>query len=644
VTCRAFTQKMTQQLHTHMQTANNRLSLTVTNLRSQLFATQTLLSREESRSKQLRAAIDELAEGYERETFGRRREVGLRMKALEREERRDEQGRRWVDRVRRERTRLDVSSGSNSNGYSNNKLGASPSRRTTRLNSFGGGANAGSASSTSLSSMLGAPAPHDYAHGEQLSLLWDLLESGLQLFKDSTEDLVDHVSSGVAATTDGDLVESPIDGRNLGVDGSLGRILLAQEIVTGLTADLEREVKRNVELERERLGFLSNKWDEPVTAEPGQKFQSAMSEQATGSVMEEKSLPANATPLEVVTIAGIEHEGAAKVDAKPAAINSEQDEFFDSIEEDPLKPPTILTSSDPTPTISPEAESLLNRLRTRNSSYRSTQKALHDCALSLTNLRGTRQQLPAEHQTALQILLDGIHDVIEDVRVEVEIAIADDDRSAKGHQTVLSLQGNDENDGIRIQVSKAAEAFLDPERTRSREGNFDRRLGDVEHDLVEIKMAILDVQSREALSLGPHEGDLLNPHPLDAKREETFDPFTNLNLKTVNVRTPNAMNVPINVTRPAVSPGLTDRPGLGNNMKRGFFPALSRTFSGTTPVVPLSRAVSSSNIHVNGNGHVGTNGVRNGRDEGLAMNGHSGHETGVDARVGIDDADDGDVE
>jgi hypothetical protein len=360
--------------------------------------------------------------------------------------------------------------------------------------------------------------------------------------------------------------------------------------------------------------------------------------------MEEKSLPANATPLEVVTIAGIEHEGAAEVDAKPAAINSEQDEFFDSIEEDPLKPPTILTSSDPTPTISPEAESLLNRLRTRNSSYRSTQKALHDCALSLTNLRGTRQQLPAEHQTALQILLDGIHDVIEDVRVEVEIAIADDDRSAKGHQTVLSLQGNDENDGIRIQVSKAAEAFLDPERTRSREGNFDRRLGDVEHDLVEIKMAILDVQSREALSLGPHEGDLLNPHPLDAKREETFDPFTNLNLKTVNVRTPNAMNVPINVTRPAVSPGLTDRPGLGNNMKRGFFPALSRTFSGTTPVVPLSRAVSSSNIHVNGNGHVGTNGVRNGRDEGLAMKGHSGHETGVDARVRIDDADDGDVE
>jgi hypothetical protein len=249
-----------------------------------------------------------------------------------------------------------------------------------------------------------------------------------------------------------------------------------------------------------------------------------------------------------------------------------------------------------------------------------------------------------EHQTALQILLDGIHDVIEDVRVEVEIAIADDDRSAKGHQTVLSLQGNDENDGIRTQVSKAAEAFLDPERTRSREGNFDRRLGDVEHDLVEIKMAILDVQSREALSLGPHEGDLLNPHPLGNKREETHDLFTNLNLKTVNVRTPNAITVPMNVTRPAISPGLTDRPGLGNNMKRGFFPALSRTFSGTTPVVPLSRAVSSSNIHVNGNGHVGANGVGSRRDDGPVKDVHSGDGAGANANAGVEDDDDGDVE
>ena len=555
-----------------MQTANDRLSLTLTNLRSQLFTTQTLLSREESRSKQLRAAIDELAEGYERETFGRRREVGLRMKALEREERREEQGRRWVDRVRRERTRLDVSP-----APASNKLGTSPSRRTTRLNSFGGGANVGSASSTSLSSMLGAPLPNDYAHGEQLSLLWDLLESGLQLFNNSAEDLVDCTISGM---TDGEFVESPIDGRNLGVDSSLGRILLAQEIVLGLTADLDRETKRNVELEKERLGLLSGKWDESSRGDDSNAVTKAESDSDVVdwngfAKLGDGNQKAEYSDLPVLSVGS--EDGNPKASDRPPAFQGDTPELAQ--QDLPLSP-------SPRP-LSTEISALIGLLRSRTPAYRSPQKALHDCAVSLSNLRHTRKELPNEYQTALQILLDGIHDVIEDVRVEVEIAIADDDRAAKGHQTVLSLNGDES-------AIKAASGFLDPERTKSRESNFGRRLGDVEHDLVELKMAILDVQSEQAL--GPQQTDLLDP--MDGRR--AADPFTNLNLKTVSVRTP--ATIQTTLTRPAVSPGLTERHALGNNMKRGFFPALSRTFSGTTPVIPLSRAASSNNVQEDGVG------------------------------------------
>lgn len=439
--------------------------------------------------------------------------------------------------------------------------------------------------------MLGVAPSNDYAHGEQLSLLWDMLESGLQLFKSSTDDLRESVFSGI---TDGEHVESPIDGRSLGVDSSLGRILLAQEIVAGLTADLDRETKRNVELEKERLGLLSSKWDEP-----GIVAKTDLDEKVD-SVLPVVKLN-DAVPAPEVKVEASQDDMPPSI-PEPKKHQSIQAGSSSIPQSDATAPIPQESPTSPAPSaISPEINTLVERLRSRTSAYRSTQKALHDCAVSLSNLRSSRKEIPNECQTALQILLDGIHDVIEDVRVEVEIAIADDDRAAKGHQTVLSLNGDES-------AIKAANGFFDPERTRSRGSNFDRRLGDVEHDLVELKMAVLDVQSEQAL--GPQQTDHLDP--MGDRR--TSDPFANLNLKTVSVRSPASNS--LGLARPAVSPGLSERHALGNNMKRGFFPALSRTFSGTTPVLPLSRATSSNNV----------------REDGTGINGHDA------------DVDDGDVE
>ena len=76
--------------------------------------------------------MDELAEGFERETFGRRRETGLRIKALEREEKWALKGERWRDRVRRERGRLGGSPAAGGNSYGFGPASAS----TTSLNSL----------------------------------------------------------------------------------------------------------------------------------------------------------------------------------------------------------------------------------------------------------------------------------------------------------------------------------------------------------------------------------------------------------------------------------------------------------------------------------------------------------------------------
>jgi len=456
-----------------MQAANTRLSHTVTNLRSQLFATQTLLSREEARSKQLRNAIDELAEGYERETFGRRREVGLRMKALEREERRSEEGKRWVDRVRRERSRLNVGQTPH-----NNKLSASPTR-PVRMNSFSNsGTNGRSTSSTSLSSMLGAPNTYDYAHEEKLSLLWELLESGLSIFSAANDVLVDRRNMDGSVTpptrtNGGDMNDSPAKPKILAVDGSLGRILLAQQMVLSLTADLDRETKRNVQLEKERLTFLSSSWDEAESIEgiPSNEAREGDSDRQDEPIYERPSQlnlsASNGTQPETTEIPQMPVSDSpvampiAEV-LEPTTLACRQSP---SSSPSMSRQPKVAEASSSTPSPTKEAIDLISQLQARSSSYLSTQKALHDCAMSLTNLRATRKSLPLTHQAALEILLDGIHDVIEDVRVEVEITIADDDRATKGHQTVLSLNGDEE-------AIKAAKVFLQGNRTKAKESNF----------------------------------------------------------------------------------------------------------------------------------------------------------------------------
>jgi hypothetical protein len=585
-TYRAFTQKTTQQLHDHMQTANNRLSQTISHLRAQLFSSQTMLAREESRSKQLRSAIDELAEGYERETFGRRREVGLRVKALEREERRSEEGKRWTERVRRERTRLNVIGPAQPSRFA-----SSPTRHPARLNSLGG--NAASASSTSLSSMLGAPPVHDYAHEERLSLLWDMLESGVQLFKENNENLVELADASGSQANGEFNGGSPArtKGRTLDVNSSLGRILLAQEIVSSLTADLERETRRNVVLEKERLSLVSTLpegklpmteaigkngstspvCDEPVTlvstTPPANEDVSDKFEMASPSEDDQDS-------------GGLEDEGvhnAIGISLDVETVKDTTDPF--------LLDTSYVHKSQP----SPRLTTLLEQLRDRTPHYLSTQKALHDCAISLVNLRRDCRSLATSHQASLQTVLDGIHDVIEDVRVEVEIALADDDRASKGHHTVLTLNPDDK-------AMELAESFVKGDRSRVKETNFGRRLGDVEHDLVELKMAIMRVKTEE--DLGPQEELMDVPNLQDV---QSLGPFSQLSLKTVTVR-PSAVTPLSNDVIPKLSPGLNDRSVVGNGMKRGFFPALGRTFSGTTPV--LSRTTSSGSavgLHSNSN-------------------------------------------
>lgn len=595
-TARAFTQKTTQSLHERMQAANNRLSQTITTLRTQLISTQALLAREEARSKQQRLAIDELAEGYERETFGRRREVGLRIKALEREEARSEEGKRWVDRVRQERVKLNAGpsvssaapSSSAGGGATGKLLGLSPKRTPTRMASL-------TATDTGV----------DYGYEERISQLWDLLETGIQLFKESNETLVDVSDHDVFGNTPvqngtSSLLEesSTRSGRKLDIDSSLGRILLAQEIVNGLSDDLERENKRNISLEKERFEYMS-------------RLVKPLEEKQEHAVTESSNEP-NAGPLDSLLEKPSHETHDLKQETShndgeqltPEPVRETQPTIPESDAADHASP-----SSQPVP---PHVQSVLSSLATLPSRYATTQKALHDCAISLTHLQTTCKTLSTIHQASVSTILDGIHDVIEDVRVEVEIAMADDERSKQGHRAVLTLNPDDKK-------IKAAKSFVEGGRIKAKQANFEKRLGDVEHDLIELKMVILDAQVQESVTTPTEEQ---TAGPVDTDQQDIANPFTHLVLRTITVRAPT----------PAVSPGAMGGsnggpPTLGEAaagttstgflapdsaaayvpndagrphvaLKRGFFPALGRSFSGTTPTAPFSRPLSRASAAV----------------------------------------------
>lgn len=525
----AFTQKTAERLYTSLHDQGARLGATIKTLRAELALERGTLAREQRKSEQLREAVDELAESLERETFGRRREVALRMRQVAREELRADEAARWTDRVRRERNRIPESSATN--GFHNRpdastlslslsatssplptpgSLTLSPYASPIKVKPSNGSlpfhADASepldgtmslrrsTGSSNSLASLDAAATPiaasvSPYAQHARISTLWDLLESGVELmsrYDEEPEIPMRKATRGGDGTEDG----SPP------VDGSLGRVLVAQELAAGLFVDLERETRQRVKLAKERAKSL-----------------------ADGKVEE---------PLE-----------------------------DDAIEPEQASP---LLDTDKTPRV-PQVEgfkkSLALDMETSSSSdaagYAILQRALHDCATSVLRLRAlAKADLSAEPRPPTwDAALDALDDVLEDVRVEVEIAAADDAR-AREAETTVKLVGSEK---------LAAEVAADQIRRQTRQAAFERKLSDIEHDLVALKMALA---ARHGPSAEPDSS------------VTTSDRLGSLRTVRLPLR-----------GGPTPSPPLTGPP-TGNGLRRGFLPALGRTFSGTTPSASLA--------------------------------------------------------
>lgn len=157
----------------------------------------------------------------------------------------------------------------------------------------------------------------------------------------------------------------------------------------------------------------------------------------------------------------------------------------------PLSPEASSTTSH-IPESAP-VDPLLAALSATGTRYTSLQRALRDCHLALKDVTSTLASMPvSQARSLLQAAAARLDDFGEDARVELEIRIADEERMARGFTTLLTVRGALTSPADAAEAETAARAFVegtDASVARS-QSRFDKKLGDLQHDVASLKHAL----------------------------------------------------------------------------------------------------------------------------------------------------------
>lgn len=135
---------------------------------------------------------------------------------------------------------------------------------------------------------------------------------------------------------------------------------------------------------------------------------------------------------------------------------------------------------------------LLQRLSTAHGRYASMQKAFRDCNIALQQMKTSASESMKLPKDALLLIIERLSDHCEDARVELEIRSADEERIAKGYETLLAIPDALSDDLNEPDLCKQVEAFIDgsdPTVSRAEESLRHKR-DDLEHDIAVVKVAM----------------------------------------------------------------------------------------------------------------------------------------------------------
>ncbi|KAF8699213.1 hypothetical protein RHS03_07191, partial [Rhizoctonia solani] len=443
-----FSQHHTDVLQRALNDQSTRHSATVNSLSQQIENLERALAAESMRTKQLQSSVDVLVEDLARESFGRRREVRVRLAIAGRTAKIEEDLRRWERRIR-ENSR-------------------------------------------------------SHTAGQPSELLLGLQE--LEHFRDIVNSL-----GAPLIFRDAAISGSEDDTLN----GPLARILSAEIAVESLAAELEREMTRRIELERERaqlptvpfiekpsykIPTLKAKVPASSTILSSASVSIASLQSSSGPSLETSETSSRAS-LEESVLSPVVLPGVAVVNLPQT--QPEIDDLFIV-----AAPPIISSTSSPEPPRvsvvpfssnfsppleranipephslldSPEVQELLSQLPTALQRYTPFQNTFRDCHVTLTALKSELRVRPRTH---LLTAVERLYDYNEDARVEIEIRIADEARKANGFETMLRLSLASVLDDLRAFIDGSA-----PDIRKALE-TAERKRNELEHDISAIKTSV----------------------------------------------------------------------------------------------------------------------------------------------------------
>ncbi|KAG8734499.1 hypothetical protein FRC10_011697 [Ceratobasidium sp. 414] len=304
--------------------------------------------------------------------------------------------------------------------------------------------------------------------------------------------------------------------------GSLARLLAADIAVEALTAELERETARRMDLERERAQSVLSLADlqgedlhsklepQPLSTMPsstsvslvsyGAASRASLAESITTVSIHEGPLAAPAPTIEIS-----ERETPLSLpDHPPETIVPHEvpPAFSTSVIPFPASSPAMSTSQELAGPVSlyddPAVQELLSHLPTALGRYASFQTTFRDCHLALGALKTELRQKPRSY---LLTTVERLDDYNEDARVEVEIRIADEARKANGLEAMLHLGQTDAIKQLQEFVEGTAPEVQKAIATAT------RKRDDLEHDIAAVKLVV------HAPGAEPEHGSSPSPAP-----------------------------------------------------------------------------------------------------------------------------------
>ena len=525
---RKFSQTSNNTLQNALESLKVRHAATTATLTAQIDYLQRCLFVEKRMGEKLRTALDDLSEEISRETYGRRREITLRLAFLGREENLAEGLRRWHRKA-----------------HEHHQRASSLTNVEEVLDVFG---KAVSESDDLLEALDGELHLEDLPAGSLARII-------------AARDAAGFLSLELQAETDRRMqlerYLAHIQDQQPSLPSSTEQLSETEEPPPGRVADLSSSDTLSSDthpVSPDTDTQVAIPWvevDKPLPSSP----QSAAPSKPSPNLVLYHPSPVASSPLDNVPWLDPELNGpdeavekesnlgttspisppisvivtsvdssipsvrVSPVDPEPTPMvgdrdlpSTEQDSPFVHDLKQPLTSPTltpqsmvssirspISTTRAPTPAVEPEdpkRQELLAGLLSVKSRYDDLQKAFRECHSSLKDITKSLSLVPQSDTVGLvRITVQRMDDFNEDTRVELEIRCADEERVTQAFQTLIRVKGAIASEEEMVELGEKVTAFVEgTDKSVSRAmGQFSQKLDDLTHDIASIKAFIHDL-------------------------------------------------------------------------------------------------------------------------------------------------------